>query len=667
MHAAMHEALRTADRRWAALLRARARRLLRRLPRRERSAARFLAVLLHCSFRHPGLAEVAPGVVGLGAGRRWGELARSFGLPSPHAAQHGRRLVQAVWIVPAGAATQLAVVPVPGLAPAERRLLEARVAIAARLLGERAPHVALHEEVDAGALLFGGLLAGAALAPSSEPIAPAAWAARASSPLSALLLSLVPFADPLQSFLGWAAAVPALRLADDELFAALWARWTNLAGALPLEVAAVGGSHEDTRRAALQMCGAARPAIEVGRALVVAVARQRRWLPAAIVRELRGDMLALGMPAALLPALEREVGFSGEAVLERPARGGRAMLRHLALRARLGLLPEGDPFWRQVAVRLQVPGADAAVAKLGFLPAEGPPFDPLNRGPDARLCLAPGALVRMRAGRVRAPRSYHGPGLLEALLAVAAEGTPCDLVADAPAAAPLAGRLDRLLRRCGEVSGGGGVPLAVEAGGRALLVARGGLRRFAMDRFLTRPRRYAVDEDAPVLGGTSCDVAHAIECTISTAPGGARLVYGGEGLRFGETVPLGTLDAHLRETRALLAGEAALLVRHAGGGLQLPSGDSSGGAVAVTVGGDLARGLWIEVLGERFGCGEHWRWEAAASAIAAAWPVATSAPLTFPHVRVRVRGRRARPIEQLYARSVARRRLWIHLRRVLGT
>ena len=661
---AMHEALRAADRRWAALLRGRARRLLRTLSRPERNAARLLPALLHCSFRHPGLAEVAPGVVGLGLGRRWGELARACGLPSPHAAQHGRRLVQAVWIVPAGAHVRLLVAPVPGLAPAESRLLEMRVAVAARLLAERVP-IALCEQLEPGALLFGGLLAGAALPPAADPIVPAQLAADAPSPLAALLLSVVPWGDPLQAFLGWSAGIPASWLAHADLFAALWARWANVAGALPLEAVAVAARDASTRHAAERLAGPPRAVREVGRALVVAIARNRRWLPAHLAAELRGDMLALGLPAALLPALRREIE-AGREELAPPARGGRAMLRHLALRARLGLQPEGDPFWKQVALRLATPGGDAAVAQVTFVPEEGPPFDPLNRGPSARLCLGAGAYVRLRGGRVQAPRTLPGDALLAALLGAAAAGLPCDLVGGGPAAAPLVGRLDRLLRRCAEARAGGDA-LAVEAGGRLWLVQRARLRRFPLDRALARPRRMAVDEDAPVLGGTACAVRNAIECSIGLLPDGARLVYGGEGVRFAERVPLDRLEAHLRETRALVEGEAALLVRHTGQALQLPAGDTSGGAVQVSVGGDLRRGLWIEVLGERFGAGERWRWEAAASAIAAAWPIETSAPVSFPRVQVRVGGRRASPMERLYARSVARRRLWFHLRRVLRT
>src|SRR5690606_35038258 len=69
---------------------------------------------------------------------------------------------------------------------------------------------------------------------------------------------------------------------------------------------------------------------------------------------------------------------------------------------------------------------------------------------------------------------------------------------------------------------------------------------------------------------------------------------------------------------------------------------------------------------ERFGVGAPWRWTTAASAIAASWPVGTRAPLSFVRVALRIGGRRATPLERLYARSVARRRLLTHLHAVLS-
>lgn len=662
---ALHEVMRLAERRWTALVRARARRLLRALPRPERNAARFLPVLLHCSFRAPGLADLAPGVAGLSPGRRWGELARACGLPSPHGAQHGRRLVEAVWLVP-GSPAELVVVPVGNLVPAEQRLLDTRVASAARLLGDRV-RVSLRERVDGAAVLYGGLLAGSAHGADAAALAPADWAHRAPAPLAALLSALVPWADSPQAFLGWTAELPVWWLADAELFAALWARWRDGIGALPLETVAAAGTHPLARRAAAHLAGDARGVREIGRALCLAIFRGRRTLPAPLVQELREEMLAIGMPAALLPALRLEVQERGEEALGRRPIGGRAMLRHLVLRARLGMLPEHDPFWRQVAIRLQRAGSDAAIAEIDFVPGAEPPFDPLNRGPMARLCLAPGQLLRTRRGKVHAPRLLEGSTLLHELLRSAASGVPCDLVGG-ERAAPLIGRLDRLLRRTAEVAAAGG-RLAVEAGGLCISVERGRLRRFPRERFLARPRHGEVDPEAPLLGATTASVRRAIECTVAAAGSDDRvwLLYGGEGLRFGETVPLGRLAAHLRETRALLDGEAALLVRHTGATVQLPPAEPDGAAVQISVGGDLLRGIWIEVLGERFGAGEHWGWEAAASAIAAAWPVETTAPLAFPQVHIRVAGRRATPVERLYARSVARRRLWIHIRRLLGT
>ncbi|WP_373049405.1 hypothetical protein [Vulgatibacter sp.] len=641
--------------------------MLHALGSRDRHALRLLPPLLHCSFRHPGLSDPAPGIAGLRSGRRWGEAARRFGLPSPHTAQLGKRLVQAVWLVPASDGLEVRVVHSPNAIASERRHLERRLAVAAGLLAHQRLRLRLCDGIDGAVLLFGGLLAGEAVQPDGPAIAPAMLAERAPTSLAAFLLSLVRRADPLRVFLAWTAALPAFWLADAELFAALWARFDDVAAELPLEAAAVGGSSSSTRRFATRLLPAKpRGAVEVGRALCFAVARQRHRLIPALVGELRNDMLVTGMPAALLPALQREIAAAGAGVLgaRRPG-GGRAMLRHLALCARVGLIPEQDPFWLQVARRLGHAGSDAAIATIGSIEEAGPPFDPLNRGPGAKLCLAPGRVVRMERGRSGTPRHLPAPELLAALLRAAAAGTPCDLLGDGPAAAPLVGRLDRLLRRCREARH----PLALEAGGAVLLLREGALRRFSRERFLSRPRACAVDDEAPLLAAVSAASAHhAVECTVVAAQGGetAWVIYGSEGRRFGEKVRVARLEAHLQESRALLEGAAALLVRHAGARLPLLPADAATATVPLALGGDLRDGLWLEILGERFGAGARWRWEAAASAIAAAWPVGTTAPLRFLRVAVRVGGRQAAPLERLYARSVASRRLWIHLHRILG-
>jgi len=650
------------DRRWTALLRARAARLLRALPRRRRLAARFLLPLLQCSFRHPGLADPAPGVEGLGNGRRWGELARFFGLPLPHAAQHGRRLVRSIWLLGDG---ELLVVP-QALAPHELRNLQQRVAVAERLLGHHEVRVRLcEEEIDPAAFLFGGLLAGAAPEVPEVPLSPAFFAERAPTPVASLFAAMVRRADPIGHFLDWAVNLPARWLADGELFTALWARWDDGAGTLPLEALAIAAESAHTRKVARRLTGGVRPLVDVGHDLCLAIARQRRFLAPALVRELRGDMLASGMPAALLPALRRSIAAGVPLEEPPPTTGVRAALRHLALRSRLGLPPAGDAFWRRLGERLQRPAADGVVAEIAFEAGEGAPFDPLNRGAALRLGLGPGRFVRMRQGRVAAPRTLEGAALLEKLVHAASAGVPCDLVPATPAAAVAVGRIDRLLRRCREADA-----LAFEAGGAVQVVRRRPaprIARLSRERFLARPRRLEVDEDGPLLGALAGDAPpRSIQCVVVPDAHAAWVLYGAEGSRFGERVPLARLDAHLRETRALLEGDAALLLRQAGE-LPLAVAPPAGAPVPVEVGGDLVRGLWIEVLGERFGVGYPWRWAAAASAIAAAWPVGTSAPLAFPRVAVHVAGRRATPLERLWARSIARRRLSSHIARVLGT
>src|SRR6266568_1627470 len=164
----------------AAVLRWRARWLSRSLPAPLAAAARLFPVLLHASFDHPGLRELAPGVAGLRYRPSWGSLARCFDLPPPHRAQRGTCVVEAVLARKTGERRLELTVLVPeGLRADEYGELEDRMEAARLVLAADGASVATRlldigrlahsHEVCHELAAFGALLAGRVPAP--------AWAA----------------------------------------------------------------------------------------------------------------------------------------------------------------------------------------------------------------------------------------------------------------------------------------------------------------------------------------------------------------------------------------------------------------------------------------------------------------------------------------------------------
>jgi hypothetical protein len=273
-----------------------------------------------------------------------------------------------------------------------------------------------------------------------------------------------------------------------------------------------------------------------------------------------------------------------------------------------------------------------------------------------------------------------GEQAVDRLVREALAGHAVEVVPSRSEAHPVAARLAQiaaLVRARGQDA-----PVALEAGGAALLLPEHGarVRRFPLGRFAARPRRFVPDPDAPDLalspgerrpvglGGPS-----VIECRAHLLDELRAVVLYADarGAQLREVVFLADLEEHLREARALLqaADPAAVLAVRLSEDLE-PSIRRLGGAgtpVPLAVRGRLPHDLQVEVRGERHGGRSGATWGGAARALLAGWPKGGEARLAVSAVTVSAGGARAAGLLALYARSAALRRLRIHLVRALLT
>jgi len=711
-----------------AVLRWRAWWLGHHLPRRQALAARLLPVMLHASFPAMGLSGEAPGVAGLRYRRRWSALARDLGLPPPSGMQRGRCLVEAVIACPTPEGLDALVLVAAGTRTDDLGPLQERLEAVQRVLSPAAAApvraglytaARLHGDPEAAqrALAFGALLAGTpgreawvaleeGARQGGDPALLRALAAAAPTPLASLALALLSdrrAPGPLPALLSLLLeGERPRRLADPELFAV---RWAGRVPALrePLEKAL-----RLARRPSADEPGDLSEVLALGRTLALACTLALRRRGGRVDRQvphLRREILGPGVPRVLLPALGARLrlledgappplepvrdghGYevrAGGCVLGRGLGPVQARVRALGLWAQAraaggGELPglsSFDPTWRVVVQRLGGPPGRASaimVVEAGGGSRPGPPFDPLNRGVERAMEFEGGLLVSTLAGRRPSGRMVGPEEAVEAVLRRSTGEAAPEVLASRVEARPVASRLAQVAALAADP--GGDSPLAVEAGGRVYVPFRGGLRRYRLERFAARPRRFRPDPESPdlALGAgertRAGQASHLLQCKVTLAGDeAAALLYAdGAGGLFRERVALAELEEHLAEARAVVREarpRSALTLRLADeveGALRRT--DRRQGALAVSVRGALPR-VEVEVAGERFGGLGPMGWDAAAQALLAIWPARTEGRLRIGDVAVTLAGVTAPPLLALWAASVARRRLHTRLFRL---
>ncbi len=654
----------------------------------------------------------APGVSRLKFRRRWTTLARVFGLPPPSSMQRARPAIEALFVIPRG--EQLEVIALvgndlgaPARARAEERMAAARTALGA---AGRALEFKLLDlnSIDEAAfqliLTLGSLLAGSApaiffnathmAARAGAPIA-AGLAECAPTPLSTLALMLLLGAPPVSPLevarKALAARATAHQLANPSDLCARWA------------AAATG--HEELLLSALRWSQpaprhgeplAAREVMRVGRELAMLCARAVHRLPRAESRALRirlhREVIGPGLPRALLPALGQcklrlsgtplqvgrnfEVRSQDGAVLGRGHTGVQARVRALALATAAGLAAEN-----KLAARLARPHAAPTLhLLLETYEVPGPPFDPLNRGPDRQLGLLSSTALLLRQDARPTAFDLDPEETVMRLCNDCLRGREIEVVPQTPDGQPAAARLTRVASL---LQKRGAVPAAIEAGGKVLLPRADRMRRVELRGFARRPVICSIDPEAFDLslspergartvggaalpGAINCRVVQsdfdpAVACVLS---------HDDRGRLLREEVPLDRLEDHLREGQEMLRacnppapiasrladGVETLLLRHR---RSLPS-------ITVALGGDLPFGLWAEIAGERVQLSRPGGWAAAAQALLASMPVGDEQRIRIVRADITERGAPATPIARLYARAMVLRRLALHLKKQLA-
>jgi hypothetical protein len=720
----------------AAVLGWRTRHLLRSVTPARARAIRFLPATLQTSFPYPGLRDEPPGVEGTVAGKKWASLAASLGLPPPVATRRGRRAVAALLVTVGEDGVVGWAVPAQHASPEERRRLDARVERIRQVLEGHLDLVILDAAAPGevpGIAAFAGLVSGRlprwfwpadGEAGDLDSGAVADLALAAPTPLAALAVSLLGRGNvphPLVALrAALAAGVPARALADPELFTALWAGGVTRRQDDLLRMIELTSGAQRSRRIASTVREPSAPSgsreartagrlVALGRELALEALRAASHAPAPWRAPLRArlhrELVEPGAPTFLLPSLARAlaaaeirgpedlpppVARKGAFVVEDPAggvlaRGGsaaQARLRAEALVARCreagsrGAGGAGGSGGRSRVERLAAP-PDRRTVLVTVEGAEvpGPPFDPLNRGPERRLAFGPSAAVVIRPGYRPTARRLAPRALVERVLVEGRAGSEVEILAGGPDATPAAARLERLYR---VVAGAGErrPPPALEAGGRVYVLGER-VRKFPLHSFAARPLFCDPDPEAPDLGvGGPPGVgvaANRIECRLIRAgEDRAALLYVDEhGWVLREEVPLAEVEEHLRETQAILRvppRRATLALRVGPGfeGLDRIRRPPDRADLPMKVWGELPFGLGVELHGERFGGRAPLGWSAAALSALSGCPPAATGRIRVDEVTVTLRGRPAGGLFRLYARSLAVRRVGRHMAMQVG-
>jgi hypothetical protein len=660
-----------------AVLRRRVRWLRSVLQPKTLAAVRFLPVLLQGSFHYPELKTEAPGVRDMGFRPGWGLLAKAFGVPPPYAMQRQRSLIETILVLPQDGFA-LAVVLHGASRPEDLALVDRRIAAIRPLLersGVRMICVPLSEtnpQQLRRALAFGALLAGTlpaeVLAAADSPEGDSrALAAQATAPLAAIALLLIagaPLPSPVGAMMdARQRGLNASELADPARFAIEWT--ARMSGAGPLLRAAlrlVSGATESMTLPAV---------LALGEKIWARLARVTRNAPG-----LRAKLLGPATPRVLLPSIakrlpegpfelrsdgKRWTAQLGETVIARGGSRPLAQARALALLGEArGTKAAATGMWIPLAAEL-AKGRPFCALSIGARSLPGPPFDPLNRGPERELCVKDSLLVRSRPGRRPTAATLPGREAVLRLAAAAQRREHIEIFAQTPEAQPAVARLARIaaLLSSGRAS-------ACEVGGEILFAVNGRLRRTKPARFLSRPQFCLVDPEAPDLAFSPerpQDVRTAaaiVQCRVELRGETAVLLYeDSRGARLRETVPLPSLEAYLEETQAMLrvlTPPCALAVRASHELEQAVRTFTAPPRLAtVVIAGTLPGPITIEISGRTFsGAGD-----AAAMQISADWPVGKAG-----RVSTRFQPGRADPLLALYTRSSVLRRLQSRLARI---
>ncbi len=662
----------------AAVLRWRSRWLREQVNHRTAEALKLLPVLLHGSFQLPALKGEAPGIHGMRFRPGWGPLARSFNLPPPFRLQRGRALIEALIAVPRADGEVLVLAVFAGGDAADDERVRERLAAAQKILAQsganlavevigRAPRV--HSAIVHRALAFGATLVGKVPATLVTPLPECSLDddgmrdlfTAAPTPLVAASLLAAARSSPSCPAVALARAgtdlPPARALSDPDLFCALWLGVDETLASLLRAAVALASDRPLTRRA----LGAAHP-LSTGAALATARAlsarcalgarRLRRSLADPLWAQACRTALGPGVPRALLPAVAE-------------------------------LFPEGrlaETLCRQtvdqrametVESRMSAP-VDRQTLVLLLDPAEvpGPPFDPLNRGASRSLGLGTGVALRLAPGRRPTARPLSARACVERALRDAAAGRATEILPRLPEALVAASRLRRAANLA-QTHAANGTSVAIEAGGRVLLVGSGSVRSFPLESFARRPRRCAVDPEAPDLSLSPDQLgkprsslgAAVLECRAEqlTAETASVLTADSTDGMLREVVRLDGLEEYLQEAQVILRTGAAgrILAVRCGASLEaaMRRFSARGQRVDVHVRGTLPFGLEVVIDGQSFGGPGPLGWATAASAVLAGWPPGHHGRIAVKSVAVKVNGKPASGLLLLYARSLALRRL----------
>lgn len=701
----------------AAVLRWRARPLLARLGGELAAAARLAPVLLQASLPHPLLRAEAPGVVGQQRFRRsWGGWARQCGLPPPLSMQKGRGLIDAVVLLQRSAGALVLVFATPGLRAPVRAKVTERVVAASSVLGaggrplevRLAPEGPLADLERDECLLFGALLAGAlppALAderPAADPRALAVeLAVRAPNEVAAMALMLLaaqagpPVVRALRTALG--AGIPSQRLAEPAEACVRWAGPATGQGAL-LETLLgwsrlAAGADGDRPSTSELMTG--------GRTLALACAAAVRTVPAAraaaLRTRLRHQVIGPGLPRVLLPllagdelrfepaALEKRRGYKVRTADGTVFGNGRTLMqarvRALALRATGQRAPAGSSalnalIEQRLARPIEKPTLFMIVEPVN---RPGPPFDPLNRGPERAIALLSATAVRLHPGGRPSASRLRPIDAVRRLCQDAIAGLELEVVALTPDGSAV---VARLLRVAALAKKSKQHPVAIEVGGEVLAPHDGRMRRFPLRTFARRPVGCAPDPEAFDLalsperglrahGGPAQPRLLEMRVYQVSDTLGCVLTCDSSGRMLRQELRLDRIEDHLREARELLraCNPPALLAARLADQLEtvLQMHTRALPPLVLSVGGALPRGLWVDYGGERFQLSSRGELSAAAQALLSSVQQGGEARLSIEKVTVSLPDREpAPPLLQLYARSLVLRRLGAQLRRELS-
>jgi hypothetical protein len=687
---------------------------LARLPADQAQALRFLPALLQASFASPPLRGEAPGISRLKFRRSWSVLARAFGLPPPLSMQRAKGAIEALILVPRGEALEVFALVASDLPAGFRARAQERLTAAKNALGAAGRHIEL-KLTDLGTvdgtnfdsmLSMGALIAGsppplfynAAHPAKALPLPSAAiLAERAPTPMASLALMLLLGTNPPSALEVTRQAaqekINARQLSDPSFFCARWA--SQATGREQLVMTALFWSKVKPRSTGVLM---PKELMEAGRELTMLAARSVLRLPVSASRTLRArlrrDVIGVGLPRALLPALGQcklkllpapvpvgrvfEIRSSDGAVLGRGRTGTQARIRALALTTAAGIAPSLE---NKLAARLAKPiNGPTLHAIVETYEIPGPPFDPLNRGPSRAIGIVSATAVLLRDNARPTAFQLTADELLLRICNDTLRGREIEVAPSTPDGQPAAARLARVVAL---IQKKGGLPAAIEAGGAVLIPKKGRMTRVSLHLFARRPIACNTDPEAfdlslspergarnsggfAIPGAIACRVFQSdadpnIACVLSQ-DSNSRLLR--------EEVPLERLEDHLREGQEILRGctpPAPLASRLADGiEMLLLRHRRTVASMPINVGGAMPFGLWLEIGGEKLQMAQPGGWAAAAQAILSRLPMGDEPVLRISRVETTEKGAPGSAIGRLYIRAMVLRRLQIHLRKQLA-